>query len=131
LVEHLFVFEGNGIINDFPGNYSQYREYVELKQESEEEEKQKKSQATIIEQVETPKEAAAPTKRKLSYKEQRELEEINQKMANLELEQKDLNEKLSSGETDFEKITKWSTRIGEVELEQLTLMERWMELQVD
>ena len=131
LVEHLFVFEGNGMIQDFPGNYSQYREYAELKQESEEEEKLKKSQAPIIEQVETPKETPAPTKRKLSYKEQRELEEINQKMADLEKELIDLTEKISSGETDFEKITKWSTRIGEVELEQLTLMERWMELQVD
>jgi ABC transport system ATP-binding/permease protein len=110
---------------------AQYREYAELKQESEEEEKLKKSQAPIIEQVETPKETPAPTKRKLSYKEQRELEEINQKMADLEKELIDLTEKISSGETDFEKITKWSTRIGEVELEQLTLMERWMELQVD
>jgi hypothetical protein len=59
------------------------------------------------------------------------LEEINSKMADLEKEQQDLTEKLSSGETDFEKITKWSNRIGEIEGEQLTLMERWMELQVD
>jgi ATP-binding cassette subfamily F protein uup len=131
LVEHLFVFEGNGVIQDFPGNYSQYREYAELKKESEEEEKLKKSQAPSIAVVELPKETPAPAKRKLSYKEQKELEEINQKMADLEKELKDLTEKISSGETDFEKITNWSTRIGEVELEQLTLMERWMALQVD
>jgi ATP-binding cassette subfamily F protein uup len=131
LVEHLFVFEGNGVIQDFPGNYSQYREYAELKKESEEEEKLKKSQAPSIAVVELPKETPAPTKRKLNYKEQRELEEINQKMGDLEKELKDLTEKISSGETDFEKITNWSTRIGEVELEQLTLMERWMALQVD
>jgi len=102
-----------------------------LKKESEEEEKLKKSQAPSIAVAELPKETPAPAKRKLSYKEQRELEEINQKMGDLEIELKDLTEKISSGETDFEKITNWSTRIGEVELEQLTLMERWMALQVD
>ena len=93
LVDHLFVFEGNGSIRDFPGNYSQYREW----------QKQQEVSTTEIKRSDPVKEVAtAPLKRKLSYKEQREFEMLERELKDLENEKKQVSELLSSSNLAFE-----------------------------
>lgn len=124
LVDHLLVFEGDGEVRDFPGNYSQYR----IKQK-EEEEKQKE---TIV--VSTPKtivESNTQTKnekRRLSYKEQRELEQINKDLEKLQNEKKQIEAQLASSDLSYDEISKLSNRIGEITdlLDEKEM--RWLEL---
>jgi len=119
VVDHLFVFEGNGIIKDFPGNYSDYREYKQL-QESE----QRKEQA--------PKEKRKePEKKKeskgLNYTEKLELEKIENEIADLEDEKKSLEEKMS-GNLSNDEMVEISVKIGNI-IEHIEEKEfRWIEL---
>lgn len=113
IVDHLFVFKGNGDVRDFPGNYSTYRHCVAM------EEKERKA-------AEAQKTAAAATadtgntwrkkdeKRKLSFKEKREMEELEKRIESLTSEKERLETDLSSGALDNEAIVKAGTRIGEV-----------------
>lgn len=124
LVDHLFVFEGDGVIRDYPGNYSQYR--IESLQKEKEE---KKPEAA-------PRQAAAPTpttnatspRKKLSYKEQRELEQLETDMPRLEAERTQLSEAMNSGSMPYDELEKAANRIQEI-AEQLDEKEmRWLEL---
>jgi ATP-binding cassette subfamily F protein uup len=104
LVDHLFVFEGDGIVKDFPGNYTQYR--VEEGQRSigdrrQLQENNQRSSANI--QPET-------VSRKLSYKEKREFEQLEKEIPELETEKKNLTEKLSTN-ISYEEITSVSERL--------------------
>ena len=119
LVDHLFVFEGNGSIRDFPGNYSQYREW----------QKQQEVSTTEIKRSDPVKEVAtAPLKRKLSYKEQREFEMLERELKDLENEKKQVSELLSSSNLAFEELQKLSERIGVIS-ELIDIKElRWLEL---
>ena len=127
LVDHLFVFEGNGVVRDYPGNYSQYRIDEQL-----EEDKRKESQNKQV-VVNTPK-AATPEvsknteKPKVSFKDKREFELLEKDMAKLEKEREDLSVKLNAGISNYEEMMKVSTRVGEIN----TLLEekemRWLEL---
>ncbi|WP_420154903.1 ABC-F family ATP-binding cassette domain-containing protein [Siphonobacter sp.] len=122
LVEHLFVFEGEGKIRDFPGNYTDYRENL--------------SSAPVVEptkpKVEAPKPASTPapvsTKRKLSYKEQRELETLEKEIAQLEGQRAALSEQMNAGEGDYQQITLWSKEIEEINVQLEEKEFRWMEL---
>ena len=119
LVDHLFVFEGDGVVSDFPGNYSQYRESLSNKQGAEPITEAKKQAA------EAPK---TETKRQASYKEKREFEQLEKEIASLTEEKKTVTEKLNSGSIPFEELEKLSHRIGEI-TEQLDEKElRWLEL---
>lgn len=119
LVDHLFVFEGDGVVSDFPGNYSQYRESLSNKQAAEPITDAKKQAA------EAPK---TETKRQASYKEKREFEQLEKDIASLTEEKKVVTEKLNSGSIPFEELEKLSHRIGEI-TEQLDEKElRWLEL---
>lgn len=126
IVDHLFVFEGDGVIKDFVGSYSEYREYIK------EREREKRAQERALNQKEGQKkrvdESVTPKKRKLSYKEQRELEQLEREIEALEGEKSSLEEKLSGGEASLEEINSASVRIGEVMklLDDKTL--RWLEL---
>ena len=119
LVDHLFVFEGDGRIRDFPGNYTDYREWLA------EQAVEAKPKA-----VAAPKAAASPSaaaKRKRSYKEQREFEMLETEMAELEQEKKTLIEQLNAGGT-HEQLSAWALRIEEI-TDALDLKElRWLEL---
>jgi ABC transport system ATP-binding/permease protein len=123
LVDHLFVFEGDGEVRDFPGNYSLYREYQLAKEKPE-----------LISRNETIVKPAAvlekPTaeKRKFSFKEKREFELLQQEMETLSIEKETINQKLSSGTIEFEELQQLSTRIGEVTklLDEKEM--RWLEL---
>ena len=131
IADHLFVFEGDGVIKDFVGSYSDYREYIKDK------EKQKRALEREMAKKEAFKNEAAqamdntvqpPKKKKLSYKEQRELEQLEKDLEALGREKMELEEKLSGGEFSAEEISKASVRIGEV-LEMLDAKElRWLEL---
>ncbi len=127
LVDHLFVFEGDGKIKDFTGNYSDYRIYKDevLKLEREKNALVLKEEKRVKEQ----KVAVAPKeKTKLSYKEQKEYEQLEADIESLEKEKNDLEAILAGGENDFEKLEKISVRIGEIIklTDEKTL--RWMEL---
>ena len=127
ITDHLFVFEGDGKIKDFPGNYSDYREYMKLKtsENTSPKEKPKKSP-----QNGEPQKPEASRKNKLSFKEKRELEEINNLLPELEKEKKELEEKMSSGKMDHTEIMDAAKRVEEIislidekELRALELME--------
>lgn len=118
VVDHLFVFHGNGEIQDFPGNYTQYR------LEGQNDSNPAKVEKTIakVEKVKTEK------KRRLSFKEKQELEELEKQMPILEEEKAQLEVLLSGGATDPNEISKTSARYKEVQ-EALDLAEmRWLEL---
>ncbi|MBE9466177.1 ABC-F family ATP-binding cassette domain-containing protein [Dyadobacter subterraneus] len=127
LVEHIFVFEGEGRISDFPGNYTELREYQD------EQEAEKKSLASGKSNVQAPapvKEVvAAPAvpKKKLSFKEQRELETLESEMASLEKKKAQLLEKLENGGSHVE-VTSWAMQIEEITQTQSDKEMRWLEL---
>ena len=125
-VDHLFIFREGGTVKDFVGQYSEYREYIK-EQEAEEARLAK----IAAEKAQKNKPRPAPTtssRRKLSYKEQRELEQLEVELPQLESEKGELEEKLSSGVLSHEELTKAADRIGEI----INLIEekemRWLEL---
>ena len=122
-VDHLFVFEGDGKIKDFVGQYSEYREYMqELEQDKREAERinapTKQQQQRSHDQ----------SKRKLSFKEQRELEQLEVDLAQLAEERKELEDKLSSGALAYEELQEASQRIERLIAEIDEKEMRWLEL---
>ena len=129
LVDHLFIFCGNGVIKDFVGSYSEYREYIK---EYEAEQRAKERAAEKAEKaarpVAEPQPEAPAKKKKLTYKEQKELEQIEKDLEALAAEKAELEEALSSGTMPFDKLQEASQRIGEIiELTDEKEM-RWLEL---
>lgn len=121
LVDHLFVFEGEGIVKDFPGNYTQYR-IQQKKAETE-----KIQAAKSIQPINTPKEVEAP-KKKVNFKDKREFELLGEEIAKLEIQKQELTNQLSTGNLSFdeinaisEKLTAMVTQLEEKEI-------RWLEL---
>lgn len=120
LVDHLFVFEGDGNIRDFPGNYTLYR----LEEKSLTAEPAKPAEAVIAPVAPVP----ATPKRQLSFKEKREFETLEKEIADLTKEKQVITEKLASGNAPFEELQQLSHRIGEV-TQLLDEKEfRWLEL---
>ncbi len=119
LVDHLFVFKGNGVIKDFPGNYSDYRNEVGLPVAETEPSKSEKKEVT--------KKEAKSTERKLNYNEQRELKELDNSIPKLEARKKKLHDSLNT-ETEYEKLQALSEEIKEVEQELEEKEMRWLEL---
>lgn len=126
VVDHLFVFHGNADIQDFPGNYTDYREWRDMKEYFEKQEKEnapKPKQET--EKNDRPVKERA---RKMSYKEKKEFEELTEAIAALEEEKKSVEEALSSGSLQGDELMQKSNRIGEI-IEALEEKEmRWLEL---
>ena len=125
LVDHLFVFEGDGVIRDFPGNYTQYR----LEQKTDKQLAVDNGQLAKENQTENPQSAIRnPKSKKLSYKEQREFEQLEKEIPQLEKEKAEITEKMSSANLPYEELQKLSARITEVTqlLEEKEL--RWLEL---
>jgi len=129
LVEHIFVFEGEGKISDFPGNYTELRDY----QDEVEAEKKNLASGKTNTQAAAPapvKEVAvapAVPKKKLSFKEQRELEQLEVDMAALEKKKAQLLEKLENGGSHVE-VTSWALQIEEITKAQSDKEMRWLEL---
>ncbi len=127
LVDHLFVFQGDGDIRDFPGNYSQYR--LALKDDEKLSGAGTEMSDSRQKEILNPPTVAAPEeKRKASFKEKREFELLEKEIADLTKEKEIVTEKLNSGTTPFEELQKLSSRIGEL-TELMDAKElRWLEL---
>ena len=131
LVDHLLVLEGDGLVRDFPGNYTQYREWVKLGNDSAEFRPPGDGYKAPEEKPAAAKPApTAPVteKKKLSYKEKREFELLEKEIADLEKEKEAIAEKLNNGKTPFEELQKLALRSGTITglLDEKEL--RWLEL---
>lgn len=123
IIDHLLVFEGQGRIKDFPGNYTQYREWASLQPQ------EKAPTASNSKEDSDPKKNYRnDTKRKLSYKEKREFEQLEEEIIQLEEEQKALEDALSGSELSVEEITEKSKRLACLKNELDEKSFRWLEL---
>ncbi len=126
-VDHLFIFREGGVVKDFVGQYSEYREYI--KEQEAEQARQAKVEAEKAQKNKPqPTNTTTPSRRKLSYKEQREMEQLEIELPQLEGEKAALEEKLSLGTLSHEELSAAASRIGEI----ISLIEekemRWLEL---
>ena len=127
VVDHLLVFKGEGEIQDFPGNYTQYREWCRLQPKTEGEGAEKKAtKPTAKEQPSATQKKEG--KRKMTYKEKREYEQLTKELEQLENEQKTLEEALCSGQLSVEELTEKSKRLPEIKDELDEKEMRWLEL---
>lgn len=132
LVDHLFVFCGEGVVKDFIGGYSEYRSFIkdyEAQQRKDAREAEAREKAAAAKSA--PVTEAPAKKRKLSWKEQRELETLEADMASLGAEKEELEAKMSAGGMDYAEVQKVTDRYAEVKdlLDEKEL--RWLELSVD
>ena len=123
VVDHLLAFQGNAKIKDFPGNYSDYREWKEVQDTLD-----KEKQQTAKPKEEKVQIAAKDEKKKLSFKEKREFEELDILIPKLESEKSQIEDELSSGILSTEELLAKSNRISDLieEIDEKTM--RWMEL---
>ena len=132
LVDHLFIFCGDGVVKDFVGSYSQYREYIKeyeasLKAKAKEEERSRRTvQAPGSPSASRP--ASGP--RKLSYKEQRELEQLEKDIALLTSEKEELETAMNGGITDHDQLGRMASRFSEVTALLDEKETRWLELSI-
>jgi len=118
LVDHLFVFEGDGVVKDFPGNYTQYRQSVLNDQQP----------ATKDQQPETSNHKQVTSKKQFSFKEKREFEQLEKEISALTKEKEMLNQQLNSGTMAFDKLTAAALRINEITALLDEKEMRWLEL---
>jgi ATP-binding cassette subfamily F protein uup len=129
LVEHLFVFEGEGVIRDFPGNYTDFREW---EAENEDQKTATGTQPKVepkTEPVAIPEiSGAASPKLKASYKQKQEFKQLNETIAKLEAEKATITEQITVGTADVSQLLTWTNRLQAIdgELEELELS--WLEL---
>ena len=120
VVDHLLVFKGGGEVQDFPGNYTQYRQWSQLSSQAE-------SKVVPVERKEKPA-YRNETKRKLTYKEKTEFEQLEKDIAALETEQAEIEAQLSSGTLSVAEITEKSKRLPMLKDELDEKSMRWLEL---
>ena len=123
VVDHLLVFKGDGVIKDFPGNYTQYRQWNAMQSKEETKQEPKRQQ--------TPRSSNAgmnEQKRKMSFKEKREFEQLEKDIEALEAEQKRLEEELCSGTLSVDALTEKSKRLPVLKDELDEKSMRWLEL---
>ena len=120
VVDHLLVFQGGGAVQDFPGNYTQYRDWKSLKS---------KAEATAEKETKTVKRQREPDqRRKMTYKEKTEYAQLEKDIAALEKEKNTLEEQLCSGGLSIEELTEKSKRLPEIKEELDEKEMRWLEL---
>lgn len=121
IVDHLLVFQGNGVIQDFPGNYTQYREWSALKpKESKEKNQPLEKKSRKVQDV--------SVRKKMTFKEKREFEQLEKDIAALEKEQKIIEEELCSGKLTIGELTEKSKRLPVLKDELDEKSMRWLEL---
>lgn len=125
LVDHLFIFEGEGVVKDFPGNYTQYRIW-----QKEEEKKFVNTETAVkpVEQKTSTQPSQQTEKKKLSFKEKREFEQLEKEIPALEEERKLITEKMSNGSISFDEMTKLGQRMTTIATEIEAKEMRWLEL---
>ncbi len=123
IVDHLLVFNGEGVIKDFPGNYTQYREWESLKPKETQNDKK-----LVDTEKKDKREFVGEQRRKKTYKEKCEFEQLEKDIAKLEQEQKEIEEALCSGTLSIDELTEKSKRLPEIKdaLEEKEM--RWLEL---
>ena len=127
VVDHLLVFKGNGEIQDFPGNYTQYRQWLAMKTKSEAEKQQKKNEASAGKST-GRRDGNEDKPRKLTYKERMEMERLEKEIGQLEEEQKSIEDALCSGTLDVDALTDKSKRLAAIKDEIDEKSMRWLEL---
>ena len=127
VVDHLLVFKGNGIIKDFPGNYTQYRMFAEQEDKSNEKSSDKNGR-NKGKTERTHEESEEPVKRKLTYKERLEMVQLEKDIAALEEKQKSIEEALCSGKLSVDELTEKSKLLSTLKDEIDEKSMRWLEL---
>jgi ATP-binding cassette subfamily F protein uup len=120
LCDHLFIFEGDGIIKPFPGTFRQYRDR-----------KAEESNAKPVAAIEVEKSDTRVVKRgikKLSYKEQREYESLGKQIEQLETKKEDLTNRINAGSSDYQELQTWSEELQQTEKALDKKGDRWLEL---
>lgn len=133
VVDHLLVFHGDGRIQDFPGNYTQYRDYAKAKEQAERQDKEQSRKASDSKTKPAAPHSSSTTderrsSRKMSYKEKREYEQLEKDIEALEAEQKAIEEALCSGNLSIEELTEKSKRLPQLKDELDDKSMRWLEL---
>lgn len=133
VVDHLLVFHGEGRIQDFPGNYTQYRDYAKAKEQAERQDKEQSRKASDSKNKPAAPHSSSTTderrsSRKMSYKEKREYEQLEKDIEALEAEQKAIEEALCSGNLSIEELTEKSKRLPQLKDELDDKSMRWLEL---
>ena len=126
VVDHLLVFKGDGVVDDFPGNYSQYRDYLQIKEK--EEVRERKEQRTESTDTRKTVHEGSDRRRKLTFKERREFEQLEAEIEQLETEKAAIHDTLSSGSASVDEITELSKRLPQLEEELEEKSMRWLEL---
>lgn len=128
LVEHLFVFEGEGKIKDFPGNYTDFREWEKENSNQYQDTSIKTEEARIEKQEASIVKSESTPKAKASYKQKQEFKKVNETIAKLEGEKSTLTDQIADGTSDVNKLMTWTNRLQAIdrELEELELA--WLEL---
>ena len=122
VVDHILAFEGNGVVKDYPGNYTDYRDWraAALLEEK---------ATSAPEKADKPqREQRPPRPRRLSFKEKNELKTLSDEIDLLEQEKKDIETQLSSSDLDLPTITRLSSRLPEIESRLDEISPRWLEL---
>ena len=127
VVDHLLVFRGNGEIKDFPGNYTQYREYERLAAK-ENQQTSKSPQVSGTESTSKKKDYHHDTRRRMTFREKREFESLSKDIESLEKEQKELETALCSGKLSVDELTEKSKRLPQLKEELDEKEMRWLEL---
>lgn len=127
VVDHILVFKGQGVVEDFPGNYTQYRDFQTLKDKEELEEQRQQKQQESNNKRKAQREASGRPRR-LSFKEKQEYEQLEKDISRLEAEQAALHQALASGNISVDEITAHSKRLPELENELEEKSLRWLEL---
>ncbi len=128
IVDHLFVFEGDGIINDFAGNYTIYRNQQQELKEKEEAKKKKEDKAARKQEKANQEVQPVSNQKKLSFKEKRELEQLEREIPQLEQQKKELEELLNSGSLEHEELFRKSEELVQLKSELDEKEFRWLEL---
>lgn len=132
VVDHLLIFKGEGVIQDFPGNYTQYRQWTKAQPRPQKETTNPSKSNTQSEESTSPSlregRGGSPLKRKLSYKEKREMEQLEIDIELLEAEKKQLEEALCSGTLSIDELTEKSKRLPKLQDELDEKSMRWLEL---